>query len=136
MKMNAGSIIIDSSSQEQMICCKQNNNKRRVKFAATIEVHMIDPITDPALKKALYYTREDIWIFQKRLQIEVALRRQIKNAKALQLKMKENKLYMDYLKRGKNTNDTKRPLQEVGLASCGVLEIPVRKRRRILESVE
>jgi hypothetical protein len=136
MQMNVESTTLDNKKASQEINTGKESNKkiRHVKFADEVEVRIIDPITDPEVKKALHYTREDIWIFQKRLQIEVALRRQIKNAKALQLKMKGNKLYIDYLER-KNTNGAKRPPpQEARLKSCGV-EMPA-KRRRIQASVE
>lgn len=72
-----------------------NKKRKLVTFSTEVEVRLIDRVVDPEIKKTLYYTAEDIWIFENKLQVTIALGSLIKSSKELQCKMNEDQVYLD-----------------------------------------
>lgn len=123
--MKRGTITIEQRSESSNYTSKvesiakrlTNKNKHRVvKFSPTMEINIFNPILDPETKKSLYYTRHDIWLFQKRVDLAIALRSQTKSAKRMQIRMQTNRAYHDYLKQD-NVETAERYHKHAGSAS-------------------
>eukprot|EP00545_Synedropsis_sp_CCMP1620_P014555 CAMPEP_0119003666 /NCGR_PEP_ID=MMETSP1176-20130426/697_1 /TAXON_ID=265551 /ORGANISM="Synedropsis recta cf, Strain CCMP1620" /LENGTH=149 /DNA_ID=CAMNT_0006955283 /DNA_START=73 /DNA_END=522 /DNA_ORIENTATION=+ len=137
IKANAGHLIVNDATEEQAKQTKnstttKNKNEKLVKFSSKVEVRLIDRIVDPEIKKALFYNRQDIWIFRKRLEVAITLRRQIRSALELQSKMKEDQVFLldQHLlnKEQENNGESSRASSKRSLVQQ---QIAATKRRRL-----
>ena len=98
-----------------------NERTTKVSFADEDEVSILQPV-DPKLKSTLYYSREELYLIQKRFQVALILRRQAQRLHEVKQALKENQIYINYL-RGEKKAMTKRLFQETPEVST--------KRRRL-----
>ena len=74
----------------------------KVRFAGWDKVDIFQPV-DPELKSTLYYSREEIFLIQRRFQMAKVLRQAQKRANELKQALKENKVFVNYLSEEKGT---------------------------------
>ena len=72
-------------------------NRTKVMFAPLIEVCVFQPIIDPQLKAILYYSREELHIIHKQVQLACLFLRTAKKQEMLKMFVKESELLMDDL---------------------------------------
>ena len=92
----------------------------KVRFADQDEINILQPF-DPEPKSTLYYSREELHLFQKRFQVAPVLRRQAQRLNEFKQAFKEHQIYVNHLREEKAT--TKRSFQETPEVST--------KRRRL-----
>ena len=107
----------------------------KVRFADQDEINILQPF-DPELKSTLYYSMEELHLFQKRFQVAIVLRRQAQKLNEFKRALKEDKIYMYHLigekrtikipfpphLRGEKKATTNRSFQETP-------EVPTKRRR-------
>ena len=98
-----------------------NERTTKVSFADEDEVSILQPV-DPKVKSTLYYSREELYLIQKRFQVALILRRQAQRLHEVKQALKENQIYMNHL-RGEKKATTKRSFQQTPEVST--------KRRRL-----
>jgi hypothetical protein len=86
-------------------------NRSKVMFAPLIEVCVFQPIIDPQLKAMLYYSREELYIIHKQIQLACLFLRTAKKQEMLKKFFKERELIMDDLHQNKSVPRTKRLIE-------------------------
>ena len=86
-------------------------NERKVMFAPLIEVCVFQSIIDPELKANLYYSREELRVIHKRVQLACLFLRNAEKQAMVEKRIKECKLLVDDLRKNDFVPRTKRSIE-------------------------
>jgi hypothetical protein len=86
-------------------------NQAKVMFAPLIEVCVFQPIIDPELKAQLYYSREELCIIHKRVQLACLFVRNAEKQEMVEKRIRECKLLVDDIHKVEFVPRTKRSIE-------------------------